>query len=124
MAGYSNKSIKVLAQPSGTATDVVVTEGISVSQPGSLYMRLSIKAAVSAGSIDFKLQQKVTTEWVDVASANSQATLAANGQVSLTLNNQVAADQPDLPLSNSIRLIADVTGFTGTIEQIDHIQGT
>jgi hypothetical protein len=122
MNGWAAKPINP-KQLAASLTNQPVTDGLTLSAGGAQYLRVNISTTVVAGQITYSLQQKINDSWVAVASANASVVVTATGHISLKLNNQIAADQADLPLSNSIRVVGTTNGaWNGTTTSIQVIQ--
>ena len=107
-------------------TDVPVAQ-FSCDIESSLNFRLSAvcSAVTVVSGISIQLQSSVPGgTFKDLGSVNATKSILANGDISLILNIQVAADQVDLPLNKSCRLVVTTgAGDTVTFDRITVQQG-
>ena len=124
MNGLSPKDINLsTAEITGVQTDKAVSKDAGLTAGGSLNMRVDVEVSgvTQVGTLTLKLQQRSPGgTFADLAGANASATFTADGTVSLRQNIQVAADQPNMPLQKTIRVVLSTTN-AGDIVTIDKL---
>jgi hypothetical protein len=102
-------------------TDLPVAE-FSSDVPSSINFRLDVVCSgvtVTSG-ITVQLQSRALGgDFIDLASANSSVAISGNGTFSIVLHVQRAADQVDLPLRKTCRLV--VTTGAGDAVTFDNV---
>lgn len=82
----------------------------SLNHYSSKNLRIDIVASGVTGTVTLQLQHRpLGGEYEDLASANSSVTLV-DGNNTITMNVEIAADQADMPIRRSVRLVATTDG--------------
>ena len=122
MSAITNQLPRILEATIGASeTETPIAEFSSDFQ-SSLNFRADVVASsvTAAAGITLKLQHRaVSGDYEDLATANSSVAITAAGTVSIVLHVQRAADQADLPLRKSCRLV--VTTGAGDAVTIDKV---
>ena len=114
MNGYSPLKVKKggLQPVVGIVAAQAISKEFGMTAGGSLNMRVAIESSsvTVVGSIAVKLQQRSPSgAFVDLAGANATVAITADGSVSMQQNVQIAADQPNLPLQKTVRVVITTT---------------
>ena len=117
MAAITQQELRRLNSTVGASeTDTVVAE-FSVDWESALHFRLDVvcSSVTVASGITVQVQDKALGgSYEDLSSANSAVAITGNGTFSITLLLERAADQVDLPLKKSCRLVC-TTGAGDTV---------
>lgn len=124
MNGYSPKEVKdpnlVSPVPASQANYPISLE-IPVTYAGSLHCRVDIETSTIVGTVTAKLQQRSPTNgtYVDLAGANASVVITSNSSFSMTQLVERSADQPNLPLEKTLRVV--ITTAAASTAIISHV---
>lgn len=110
----------------GASAVTVISQPIGLTAQGSLNLRVDLKVSgVTVGSgITAKLQHRSITGWTDLAGANATIAITADGEYSMTQLVVRAADQANMPLKKSVRVVITTTASSVlTVNEVRVQQG-
>lgn len=111
-AVLQDKKLNTLAAISGIVSDTPISDVVGLTHETSLNLRVMIEVTgvTVAGSITAKLQAAYPDgTFADFAGANASAAITANGTYSIRQNIEIAADQPNMPLTKMVRVVLTTT---------------
>ena len=86
---------------------------VGMTAGGARHLRIAVRVSgvTVVGSISLKLQQAVTGSdtFVDLVGANATVAVTADGVVNMTQVVERAADQPNMPLNKTVRVVVTTT---------------